>query len=268
MSRMASTLAATAAEGTHAIATLRSGEPKSRSGESIKRAWGTALAARHAIDLKAPDHTLAAWLHDGRLTAVWRRMVGATDHQARGVEHRDHFSPVSLPPRIARALVHVTGARPGQVIYDPFCGTGGILLEAAMMGYHAKGSDLDPWMVQGTLGTLTDAGPEPLDGDVFVADIGDVPQLVDAVDAIVTDLPYGGASTTNHEGLASLYERAFAAFAALLAPGARAVIGHADPALLAPIERFGFVIEQVHEHFVHKSLTRRYAVVKRTASVA
>jgi tRNA G10 N-methylase Trm11 len=34
-----------------------------------------------------------------------------------------------------------------QTILDPFCGTGVILQEAALMGYHAYGSDLEPRMV-------------------------------------------------------------------------------------------------------------------------
>jgi tRNA G10 N-methylase Trm11 len=34
-----------------------------------------------------------------------------------------------------------------QTILDPFCGTGVLLQEAALMGYHAYGSDLEPRMV-------------------------------------------------------------------------------------------------------------------------
>ena len=260
---LAPTVAASAQPGSQAVASVRTGQTKSPNSQMIRRAWGTALAAEHPIDLHGADHTVSAWFHDGQVTAVWRATVGATDHSRRGVEHRAHFSPVSLPPRVAAALVHLTGCRPGQTVYDPFCGTGGIALEAAMMGYQVLASDLDPWMVQGTLCTLTDAGPEPLDADVFVADIGDAPDLASGVDGIVTDMPYGSASTTNQEALASLYGRAFEAFRAILPVGGRAVIGHADAELLRPVEEHGFLVEHVHEHFVHKSLTRRYAVVKR-----
>lgn len=259
----AQVVAQTARPGSQAVATLRTGAKSAHDG-LLKRIWGAALARDHPIDLKAPEHVVSAWLHDGCITATWQALIGATDHELRGVEHRAHFQPVSLSPRFARALVNLTGCKPGSRIYDPFCGTGGILLEAAMMGFDAWGSDLDAWMVQGTLATLTDAGPAPLDGVVFQADIAQTPELVDGIDAIVTDMPYGGASTTNHEALASLYERAFVAFAKMLAPGARAVIGHADADLLAPVEQHGFVIEDVFEHYVHKSMTRRFAVVKRT----
>lgn len=35
-----------------------------------------------------------------------------------------------------------------QTVLDPFCGTGVLLQEAALMGYHSYGSDLEPRMVQ------------------------------------------------------------------------------------------------------------------------
>lgn len=238
------------------------GEGLSRS--QVERRLGKAIAdAGHRIDLKAPERTWLAWIDGDAVTVAEQRLIGATDHDHRGVERRAHFSPVSLRPRLARALVHLTGCRPGDVVYDPFCGTGGIVLEAAMLGMRAMGSDRDPWMVQGTLGTLADVGPEPLDGDVFEADIGDAAALVGTVDGIATDLPYGGASTTNREDLAALYDRALAAFAAMLPAGHRAVIGHADTTLLGDVARHGFAMEQIHDEYVHKSLTRRFAVVKR-----
>ncbi len=248
-------------QGSAAIATQRL--DKSPNTRAIRPLLGGWLSeAGHTIDLDAPETTISAWF-DGGIVLGKRVATAHKRFQDRGVERRAHFSPVSLHPRVASALVHLTGCRPGQVIYDPFCGTGGILLEAAIDGYHVVGSDLDPWMVQGTMTTLTDAGDEAFDGAVFIADVGDAPDLVEGVDAIVTDLPYGGASTTNQEAVASLYERAFAAFACILAPGQRAVIGHMDGDLLRPITDAGFEIEQVHEQFVHKSMTRRFAVVKR-----
>jgi tRNA (guanine10-N2)-dimethyltransferase len=249
--------------GSAAVGTVRTGEQKTSHYQFARATWGAQFAKNRIIDLSTPDVTVSGWFHDGRVTASLQLTVGATDHNLRGVEHRAHFSPVSLHPRLAKSLVHLTGCQPGQTVYDPFCGTGGIALEAAIAGYKTLASDRDEWMVQGTLATLADAWSEPLDGDVFVADIGDAPKLAGIVDGIVTDLPYGGASTTNKEQLGALYRRAFEAFAKMLRPGGKAVIGHADSELLLPVTEYGFEIEQVHEEFVHKSMTRRFAVVKR-----
>ncbi len=74
-----------------------------------------------------------------------------------------------LPPKLAQIIINLaTGPLPedtlksicdipadqaiplpllGQTILDPFCGSGVILQEAALMGYHGYGSDLEPRMV-------------------------------------------------------------------------------------------------------------------------
>lgn len=230
--------------------------------QALERALGAALVERgHTVDLRRPEMEAFAWLGDGRLVAG--RLIGRRDEsfESRTSERRAHFSPVSLHPRRAAGLVHLARVPTGGRILDPFCGTGGIALEAALLGFDVWASDLDPWMVQGTLTTFTDVGPEPLDCPVFQADIGDVPHLVDHVDGIVTDLPYGGASTTHDEDIARLYDRAIGAFADILPRGGHAVIGHANPAILDPGDDFR-VVER-HAEYVHKSLTRHYAVLRR-----
>ncbi len=249
--------------GSAAVVSQRYGQGKTALSVATERRLGAALAdAGHSIDLAAPDVTIYAWLGDGRIHAG--RLMGARreGHQDRVTERRAHFSPVGLHPRRAGSLVHLARVPPGGRIIDPFCGTGGIVLEAALMGYDVLASDLDPLMVQGTLTTLTDAAPEPLDADVFQADIGAVPGLVEGIQGIVTDLPYGGASSTHDEGIAELYVRALEAFKTMLPPGGYAVVGHAQPELLDPEPR-GLRLVERHSEFVHRSLTRHYAVYQR-----
>lgn len=257
--------AAAPGTGTAAVATERRGDRKSPNSLAVERRLGQALKqAGHAIDLRDPLLVVFAWFLDGRIVVGERRgLADRSAYEGRVAEKRAHFSPVGLHPRRAASLLHLARVPPGGTVYDPFCGTGTFVLEAALEGYRALGSDLDAWMVQGTLQTLTDVPPEPLDAAVFEADIGRAPELVGPVDGIVTDLPYGRASGTKGEALEALYGRAFAAFSALLEPGRFAVIGHPDPALLDPIVRHGFAIVERHEERAHRSLTRHFAVVKR-----
>ena len=49
-----------------------------------------------------------------------------------------------------RALVNMSGAIPGEWILDPFCGTGGTLIEASLIGCRAAGTDADPEMIAGS----------------------------------------------------------------------------------------------------------------------
>lgn len=257
--------ARTTGKGSAAVVTERRGKEKSTRSLEVERALGAALKeAGHPIDLRNPDTVVYAWLLDGRIY-IGRRLGtgGRSAYEARISDQRQHFSPVSLHPRRAASLLHLARVAPGGTLYDPFCGTGAFVLEAALEGYNVLASDLDSFMVQGTLQTVTDIPPEALDVEAFVADIGDTPALVGPVDGIVTDLPYGRASSTDREGVRALYGRAFTAFAQLLRPGGYAVVGHPDPALVPDAPASGLAVVERYQEFSHKSLTRHFAVVIR-----
>jgi tRNA (guanine10-N2)-dimethyltransferase len=70
---------------------------------------------------------------------------------------RPFFKPISLEPRLAKLLIslaHREGVNPKAMI-DPFCGTGGIAIEALIQGMDVYASDLDPTMVYGTKKNLS-----------------------------------------------------------------------------------------------------------------
>lgn len=53
-----------------------------------------------------------------------------------------------LPPKLAQILLNLTlGDLTAQTVYDPFCGTGTILVEAGLLGHRLLGSDLNPQML-------------------------------------------------------------------------------------------------------------------------
>ncbi|QQS21538.1 hypothetical protein IPM09_03360 [Candidatus Saccharibacteria bacterium] len=67
-----------------------------------------------------------------------------------------------LPPKLARMMVNMLGSSahvPGSTVLDPFCGTGVLLQEAALLGFGVYGTDLSAKMVdytQANLRWLTD----------------------------------------------------------------------------------------------------------------
>lgn len=61
---------------------------------------------------------------------------------------RDAFVGM-LPPKLARMMVNYTGISSGRIL-DPFCGTGVLLQEAALLGYDTYGTDLVDKMVDFT----------------------------------------------------------------------------------------------------------------------
>lgn len=52
-----------------------------------------------------------------------------------------------LPPKLAQILINLTGVQ-GKV-WDPFCGSGTVVMEGILMGRDMMGSDIDPKRVEG-----------------------------------------------------------------------------------------------------------------------
>lgn len=83
------------------------------------------------------------------------RVVGVQNIEAYAT--RDQARPARdakvgmLPPKLAQVLINLCGNEPeGSVLLDPFCGTGVVLQEAALMKYDVVGSDLSERMVEYT----------------------------------------------------------------------------------------------------------------------
>ncbi len=59
-----------------------------------------------------------------------------------------------LPPKLAQLIINLTNPALDQRVLDPFCGTGVILQESALMGLQYYGTDLEPRMVEYSLANL------------------------------------------------------------------------------------------------------------------
>ncbi len=51
-----------------------------------------------------------------------------------------------LPPKLALMMINLSGVKEGRIL-DPFCGTGVVLQEAALLGFNVYGTDLSEKMV-------------------------------------------------------------------------------------------------------------------------
>jgi tRNA (guanine10-N2)-dimethyltransferase len=117
------------------------------------------------IDLTAPEITLKITaLNHNNLTEeeegenpsqiIWGvKSSGTSTWDERTAPKRPYFKPISLDPRLARAMANIACPEEGKIL-DPFCGTGGILLEAAAIGSQVFGSDADSRMVEGSRDNL------------------------------------------------------------------------------------------------------------------
>jgi len=61
--------------------------------------------------------------------------------------HGLHEYKGKFNPQIAKAMLNIFGAMPGQHALDPFCGSGTSLVECAHLGISATGTDINPMAV-------------------------------------------------------------------------------------------------------------------------
>lgn len=59
------------------------------------------------------------------------------------LSHDLHIYKAKFFPRMVRALLNIFG-KDGATVFDPYCGSGTALLEAALLGLDSYGSDIDP----------------------------------------------------------------------------------------------------------------------------
>lgn len=186
--------------------------------------------------------------------------INRSQFEERKVQNRPFFSPISLHPKIARSIVNLSTIKKGQVLLDPFCGTGGIILEAGLIGANVIGSDIEEKMIDGCRITLNHYNVDNY--KLFNSDIGDIHKQLKPVDAVVTDLPYGKSTTTKGEDKNQLYKRAFENISCILKNNCKAVIGISNKELLE-IGKNYMALKEVHEIRVHRSLTRYFGVYQK-----
>jgi tRNA (guanine10-N2)-dimethyltransferase len=92
---------------------------------TVMRKVGEGVSKSRKVDLTNPDIRLRVILSDQLHFFLDEFQVDREQYESRHVRDRPFFSPVSLHPRFARALVNLTQVREGDILLDPFCGTGG-----------------------------------------------------------------------------------------------------------------------------------------------
>ncbi|HKW43015.1 MAG TPA: THUMP domain-containing protein [Thermoplasmata archaeon] len=224
--------------------------------QSIEAALGTEFGRTGKVNLVRPDVEFRVLVGD---EFILGRVVHRFDRgrlESRKVARRRFSLPISLHPKLARALVNLSRVPPGGTILDPFCGTGGIPLEASEMGLRVLAFDRVRRMVEGTRSTLRESG---FSANVAVADAGQLPVRSKGIHAIATDPPYGRAASTRGEPRDRLYARAFEAFEDVLPEGRFASMVLPNESAIEIASTRLELVER-HDLRVHRSLVRHFCV--------
>lgn len=210
------------------------------------------------VNLTCPTIELRVVLTgDDAFVGIKKASLDLGQFQKRRGHLRPFLSPVTLHPKIARALVNLSTVKVTETILDPFCGTGGILLEAGFLGIQVIGSDIEKKMIEGCQKNLEYYHIK--NHKLYCADIEEIPTYVSSVDAVVTDFPYARATTTKGEQLPKLYNRAFETIAKVLKKNRRAVIGLSNEDVRTIGENYLSVVD-TYAIKAHRSLTRYFVV--------
>lgn len=178
--------------------------------------------------------------YQGKITVaqtIWVQNIDDWTLRDRNKPYRDRKKGM-LPPKLARMMVNFVSTeiqdQNSKKLYDPFCGTGTVLMEASLIGWEVSGSDISSEAVHGTAENMhwfAEIYNKPEPKGLFVADATHVsPDQTGHVDAIVTE-PFLGKPQPNpkdvpniFKGLEKLYLGCFKQWTKVLKDGGEVVI--------------------------------------------
>ena len=212
------------------------------------------------VDLKKPKHSFVALLIKNELffgIELWSS--DRKSYHEREPIMRPNFRPGSMKTDYARALVNLSRIRTGEVFLDPFCGSGGILIEASLLGAHCIGTDVDY-----NAAISSNQNLDAFSNGFFSIIIGDSRYLpLKKVQGIATDPPYSIQSSTHGEELENLIQIFLKDSESVLSK--KRYLVFSSPSKIEPeklIDKTNFDIVSIIDTRIHKSLTRRILVVK------
>jgi tRNA (guanine6-N2)-methyltransferase len=192
--------------------------------------------------LERGDHTWRLEEEDADVE-FWATMIDAefflavrlSDDRMRHREYKAAHRPASLRPASAAAIAWLSEPRDDDVVLDPFCGAGTILIERAQLGRYAMliGSDRDPAALAAARVNVG-ARYKPIQLENW--DAGALPLADASVNKIVTNLPWGLRYGSHGENR-KLYPIWMREFARVLKGGGVMVMITAEWRLMRELER-------------------------------
>ncbi len=235
---------------------------KSKQGAArLERLLGALIHRRgYRVDLENPEIIFRLILTSelaifGRLLAAIKR----GEFAKRNPKLKPFFHPGVLMPHIARALVNISRVQSSELLLDPFCGSGGILVEAGLIGARVIGSDFQSKMVRGAKLNLDFYNANYF---LLISDACNLPLKNRCIDAIVTDPPYGRSARIEARDIEDLYRRSLLEMHRVLKENKIAVVV-SDRSIKSLAENAKFEVLEVVQQRVHKSLTRYIWILKK-----
>jgi tRNA (guanine6-N2)-methyltransferase len=153
-----------------------------------------------------------------------------SDDRMRQREYKAAHLPGSLRPSVAAAMATLSQPGDDDVVLDPLCGAGTILIERAHLGRYRmlRGGDSDAAALEAA---RENVGPRYKPIELREWDAAALPLGDREVTRIITNLPWGRKSGTHADNL-RLYPRLMREFRRVLAPGGLMVLMTSETRLM------------------------------------
>jgi tRNA (guanine10-N2)-dimethyltransferase len=214
------------------------------------------------INLKKPDKTFFGVLTSNKLVfGIKLTEITPKTFSERRPRKKPFFHPSAMPSKLARCMVNLARAKTGELVLDPFCGTGSMMVEAAFVGCRVLGFDVQRRMAEGTRRNLKHFGVEP--EGLIIADSRKLP--LTRIDRVVTDPPYGKSATTMKSTTKQIVKGVLSSARVLLREGQLICIASPKTLNIARLGvELGYRHLESHFAYVHRTLTREIAVFEKT----
>lgn len=219
--------------------------------------------AEPRVDLENPDVEFNILVKEVDEVALCQKLYeNDKEYLRRMPKQRPIQMPYTLKSDMARACINLLELKDG-IILDPFCGIGGITLEAYDMGFDCIGNDIS-W---------NDLKYYKQNIQHFFPNIDPKRTLVDSrtcylregsVQGIVTDIPYGKAS--RKLGL-DLYEDFLISARQMLVKGGRIVVIFANFVEFRDLAKQYFTEVVKIDQYINRSMTRHILVLENSKDI-
>ncbi len=180
---------------------------------------------------------------------IWQNQDNAKERENKELPEK---MPTTLSPKLAKAMINLSGLGKGKLI-DPFCGAGGILIEAARLGFRITGYDIDKRAIGKAKLNLLHLGINKVH-----LELKDALTIDKKYDAIITDLPFGKNSKISIE-LEKLYKQFFDI---ALKHSKRIIVGMPSTTSKSVINKKWKIVD-FFELYIHKSMSKVIYVLER-----
>lgn len=233
-------------------------------GMTLERKLGKQIVeekTKAKVNLKHPDKIFTGILTDEKLIfGVKIAEIPPKPFVERRPRKKPFFHPSAMPAKLARCMVNLAKPAVGELVFDPFCGTGSMLIEAAFIGCHVFGLDIQRCMAKGSLKNLAYFNIKP--EGIIVADARNPPIM--KTDCVVTDPPYGISATTLKRTTAQIVKEVLMSSFEMLSKGQRICIAAPKTLNIGHMgEALGYKHLESHFVYVHRSLTREIVVFEK-----